>query len=340
MDSPEQLRTDRDRLPTTTPSDGAEDSLQDSPESYSTKRELRKILREESKWSMKSIAITALTGVSVAVIATQLNGLVSSMVLIAVMAFITASVSEIYRVFIGLTGLGARKAAAKAARLLPIVNSAEPKQPRDEEDSDPITEAMQVITSAYKLKPEQEADRPGLFKRFSYRMGNYGKANPFLWLVVLFLGIAVTTVAVTYLVTDGQPPQIIQRTVEVAQPLSEDERSSIVAEAKAQALAELRAEPSPAKVYTAQSVLDELNSLSARLLTMETELKGLATDDPSPTPNPGDQQALLDRITKLETEREALTKKLAELEAKIPAGTGGPAASNGTASLPTASPTR
>lgn len=286
------------------------------------RKELRKILREDSNWSLRSIVITALTGVSVAVISTQLTGLVSSFVLIAIMAFITASVSEIYRVFIALTGFGARRAAAQAARVLPLTVSEQKAAEQVEEN--PATEALAVVTSAYRLSEEQEARHPGLLRRISYRLKNYGKANPFLWLVVLFLGIAVTTISVTYLVTDGKPPQIIQRTVVATEELSAEDRAAIVAEAKQQALEELRSEPSESQNTTTvipdQSTADELSSISEKLLAMEAEMDELQRSAPTPSPQP--DQALLDRISKLETERDALTKRVAELEAKLAAANG------------------
>lgn len=301
----------------------------------STKRELRKILREDSNWSLRSIVITALTGVSVAVISTQLTGLVSSMVLIAIMAFISASMSEIYRVFLALTGFGAKKAAAQAAKVLPLT-AAEQRAAQEVGEADPVTEALEVVTSAYRLSEEQEARHPGLLRRFSYRLKNYGKANPFLWLVVLFLGIAITTLSVAYLVTDGQPPQIIQRTVSVTENLSAEDRAAIVAEAKEQALAELKVQDTDSArqpVATDQPMLDELSGLSDRLSAMETELGEIGTVQPAPGPIPPDQ-ALLDRIAKLEAERDTLTKRIAELEAKVAASAGAPAATGGTAVSP------
>lgn len=110
------LQTEGSPEPTDAPA--SQESAAKSEE-LTARKELRKIFREDSNWSLRSILITALTGVSVAVISTQLTGLVSSMVLIAIMAFVSASVSEIYRVFLALTGLGARKAAVRASRISP-----------------------------------------------------------------------------------------------------------------------------------------------------------------------------------------------------------------------------
>lgn len=350
MDSPElSPAVDTDRA---SERESAEASPEQKPEAVATKRELRKILREDSNWSMRSITVTALTGVSVAVISTQLNGLVSSFVLIAVMAFITASVSEIYRVFLALTGFGAKRAAAQAAKVLPLPaarsgergQSAGVDQPAEQDSENPVTEAIEVVTSAYRLNSEQEAQHPGILRRLGYRFRNYGRANPFLWLIVLFIGIAATTVSVAYLVTDGQPPQIIQRTVSVSEELSAQDRAAIVAEAKAQALEELQTQDSSTKqVAPAQpeSVSDELKALSDRLTAMETEIDGLSVPATTPAPDTGTDQPLLDRITKLENERDALTKRVAELEAKLAAGIPGAPATTGTVASPgVPSPTR
>lgn len=312
-----------DSKPTAAAPESVEEILQSDDVPLSTKRELRKILREDSNWSLRSITITALTGVSAAVIATQLNGIVSSMVLIAIMAFITASVSEIYRVFLALTGFGAKKAAAKAAKVLPLT-AAEQRAAQEASETDPVTEALEVVTSAYRLSEEQEAKHPGILRRISYRLKNYGKANPFLWLVVLFLGIAITTVSVAYLVTDGQPPQIIQRTVVATEEIAAEDRAAIVAEAKEQALEELRADEPTSRVTTVpdQSTVDELSGMGDRLSAMETEIGELGAAQPTPSPTLPDQ-TLLDRIAKLEAERDALTKRIEELEAKVAAGSSG-----------------
>lgn len=297
-----------------------------------TKRELRKILREDSNWSPRSILITALTGVSAALISTQLTGIVSSVVLIGIMAFITASISEIYRVFLALTGLGARKAAARAAKVLPLVPVPQGGV-SPEEAVRPITEAIEAVTGPYHLDELQEAEHPGIFRRMGYHIRNYGKANPFLWLVVLFFGIAATTLSVTYLVTDGEPPRIINRTVVTQQELSSSDRASIVAEAKKQALAELQKEqktvPTAAPTTTVtevpQSLSDELTSMGSQLTAMEKQLNELKADQPETSPSstpqpPGtDQQALLKRIGNLEAERDELTERLSELEAKVSA---------------------
>jgi len=306
-----------------------------------TKRELRKILREDSNWSPRSILITALTGVSAALISTQLTGIVSSVVLIGIMAFVTASISEIYRVFLALTGLGARKAAAQAARVIPLPLAPGVTQQTVDSDpapagaSDPITEALEAVTGPYHLDELQEAQQPGIFRRMGYHIRNYGKANPFLWLVVLFFGIAATTLSVTYLITDGQPPRIINRTVVTQQELSDSDRAAIVAEAKKQALAELQKEqrsqpsaaPSAPSTVTPRSVEESLSSLQSQLTAMEQKIDGLKSSEPAPssTSSPSssfsssDQKALLDRISKLETERDGLSKDLQALEDRVAA---------------------
>ena len=318
----------------------AEDSSQPTPsEVASAKRELRKILREDSNWSIRSIAITALTGVSVAVIATQLNGLVSSFVLIAVMAFITASVSEIYRVFLALTGFGAKRAAAKAARVIPLLPAEQRATARSElseridgdsetrEDKNPITDALHVVTDAYRLNPEQEAGGPNGLQRFLYRLRNYGRANPFLWLVVLFLGIALTTVSVAYLVTDGEPPRIIQRTVVQTEEIPEEDRAAIVNEAKDRALDELDTQqptadpttPAPSPTVD-QATLDELTAISDRLTAMETDMATLQAPAAVPTPSSDqDMESLRQRLSGLETERDELRLRVDELEESLSA---------------------
>lgn len=305
-----------------------EESAQGKPQA--TKEELRKILREDSTWSMRSIVITALTGISVAVISTQLTGLVSSVVLIGLMAFVTASVSEIYRIFLGLTGLGAKKAVhslplAQRQQLRANSSKKGELEANGEETTssskDSITEALQVVRKSYELSGDQRAKNPGIFKRAIYRLQNYGQANPFLWLVVIFFSIAVSTVAIAYAVTDGAPPQIVQHTVEVTkeEDISEEDRASIVDEAREGALADLETQPTaPATPVDSSAVLEELQGLSDRLSAMETEIEGIATNQPPvQTTAPSNDQALVDRISALESEREALEARLAELEAQL-----------------------
>ena len=319
------------------PSSSPVEAAESEEQILTTKRELRKILREDSNWSPRSILITALTGVSAALISTQLNGIVSSVVLIAIMAFITASISEIYRVFLALTGLGARKAAARAAKVIPLpLAPGSTPQPADSPGlTDPITEALEAVTGPYHLDELQEAQHPGIFRRMGYHIRNYGKANPFLWLVVLFFGIAATTLSVTYLLTDGEPPRIINRTVVTQQELSDSDRAAIVAEAKRQALAELQREqksqpsavPEAPTTVTPRSVEESLSSLQSQLSTMEQEIDGLKASQSTPIPtsappsssSSASQKPLLDRISKLETERDSLSKQLQELEDRLAA---------------------
>lgn len=321
--------------PTTTGGEPIEPEATEAP--LTAKRELKKILREDSNWSIRSISITALTGVSVAVISTQLNGLVSSMVLIAIMAFITASVSEIYRVFLALTGFGARRAAKALPKVVQTPGRAEDPPAIVEAPAieRPITEALDVVTSAYRLSDEQEARHPGILRRVGYRLKNYGKANPFLWLIVLFLGIAITTVSVAYLVTDGKPPQIVQRTVVSTQELSQEDRASIVEEAKAQALEQLRSEQ--AEQSSRQVDWGSVNSLGSQLSTLEGELDELRSSTAAPTPSPSDpvvsDQPMLDRISALETERTQLLERIAKLEA-AQSGSTGSGTTGGTGSTP------
>lgn len=330
-----------------------------------TKRQLRKIIREDSKWSMSSIAITALTGVSVAVISTQLTGLVSSMVLIAIMAFISASVSELYRIFLGVTGLGAKKAAAQAAKVIPIplavdqlrvsasnaassANRNEAASARASEEpvssdsletaadssssrgatdsADPITEAIQVIANPYRLSESQEATRPGRLRRIGYHLSNYSRANPFLLLVALFIGVAIATLATAYIATDGEPPQIVQRTVQVTQELSAADRAAIVAEAKQQALEEVQAQQ-PLPIAPLAPVQDpDLSELTGKISALESELDNMRLVQPTPSatsqPTPGGASVdtqLTTRVTQLEKERADLSKRVTELEAELAA---------------------
>lgn len=300
-----------------------------------TRKELKKILREDSNWSLKSITITALTGVSVAIISTQLTGLVSSMVLIAVMAFITASVSELYRIFIALTGLGAKKAAAIVLPLqdeeeAKIAHNVEPEKLKEElEDAkqtssggkpDPVTAAIKVVSNAYKLNTEQKSEDPGIFRKLLYHFKNYTIANPFLLLVVLFLGIAISTVAATYIISDGEPPQIIEKTMVKQERLSTTDRSEIVQEAKAAALEELRTEISGSSAQTINTVDPaELSSIQEKLATLELELEGVdrAVSTPTPTPPPSESRDILDRVKELEKEKAFLEDRIAKLEAEL-----------------------
>lgn len=326
-----------------------EDSLTVEPKT--TNKELKKILREDSNWSLKSILITALTSVSVAVISTQLTGLVSSMVLIAMMAFITASVSEIYRVFIALTGLGAKKAASKVLPVLPADSAtnqtgtlkdpnsvsdprviAESTSTSTTQSTSPVTAALQVVSKAYKLNPEQESRAPGLWKRLFYRIANYTKANPFLLLVILFLGISTSTIAAAYIFTDGEPPQIIEKTVVSTEKISNKDRATIIEEAKNEALEEMKLQQSVQQPVNSDAETEkDLGSLAERLAAMEEKITGLdraaesETLKPSPSPSTLETSPetieLTEKLKALESERQDLEARIAELENKVALGT-------------------
>lgn len=309
----------------------------ESPSPLTTRKQLRKILREDSNWSIRSITITALTGVSAALIATQLTGLVSSLVLIALMSFVTASMSEIYRVFLALTGFGAKRAAAITSKKIPLLGTnAAVEEP---ESKQLMSGAIHVVSDAYKLNDEQKSHRAGPLKRALYHVKNYGKANPFLWLVGVFLLTALTSISVTYLVTGGEPPQIIQRTVIHTEELSNDDKSAIVTEAKDQALNQLESTSSTTVtpvVTKDQATTDQLADISSRLAALEAEIAASKTQVPSteqPTnPNAANDQStintLLAKLAALQAETDALNKRIADLEA-AKNNTGTPAPTSG-----------
>lgn len=306
-----------------------------APEALTTRKQLRKILREDSNWSIRSIFITALTGVSAAIIATQLTGLVSSLVLVALMSFVSASISELYRISLALTGLGAKRAAAITGKRIPSLTIASSE--KETESKQLMSGAINVVNDAYKLNEEQKAQQVGPLKRGIYHLKNYGKANPFLWLVGIFLLTSVTSISVTYLITDGNPPQIIQRTVIQTEQLSNDDKTAIVTEAKDQALDQLESTDSNRTVIQVpaedQIGSEQLEAISSRLAALEAELAASkdqapnATQQPSP-PVSNDQatiSSLQTKLAALQAETDALNKRIIELEAAAKSNGSSPA---------------
>lgn len=323
---------------TSTPSDSilkenADNVEQTEEEILSTKKQLKKIIREDSNWSLKSISIAGLTGVSVALISTQLTSLVSSLMLIALMAFISATVSEFYRIFVALSTLGAKKVVENAPIQIPLfiakpgndeveVKSVSldknvegpltrPTRPatKPQDTSDPVTAAISVITQAYRV-PDEEAETVGRFKRGLSRVRNYARANPFLMLILLFVGVSLATIGGSYALSNGDP-KTIWRTVVVKEEVSEEQKNELLNQA-AQEIA-----PTVSGLAS-QSDLDligaELDSLSGSVESLRLELdKANAGQGDAPI----DAKAFESRITELESERADLTSKIAELEARL-----------------------
>jgi len=287
----------------------------------STKRQLRKIIREDSNWSPRGLIIAALTGVSVAAISTQLTGLLGSTVLIAVMAMVSATVSELYRIFLALTGLGAKKAAEKAAILRSReLSGGEAPGPYPEAASelDPITEAMATITSAYKM-PENVPRKKSVFGRFFQRLASYGRANPFFWAVLVFVGIAGSTIAVVYSISDGQPTQIINRTVTVEESMSPSEKQAIVDQTEEQLMEELQKRIDSAISSETTSQASDLSELEARLSELSQKVETLEASTIPPTTPPATNDDSTQELAELREQLEALQASYDELKARLDA---------------------
>lgn len=301
--------------------DGRAASSGDAP--TSTKRQLRKIIREDSSWSPRGIIIASLTGVSVAAISTQLTGLLGSTVLIAVMAMVSATVSEIYRIFLALTGLGAKKAAERATARLPgepSNGSAKDRQRRNELESDPITEAMDTITNAYRM-PEGVPQKKSIFGRFFQRLAGYGRANPFFWTVLVFVALAGSTIAIVYSISDGEPPQIINRTVTVEEALTPGEKQAIVNRAEEQLMAELQERIASAVSSEAANQATELSELQEKISELIQRMDALEAplDSPSPTLPPSESDDPTRELAELREQLEALQTSYDELNARLDA---------------------
>lgn len=310
-------------------------SEQTEEEILSTKKQLKKIIREDSNWSIKSISIAGLTGVSVALISTQLTSLVSSLMLIAMMAFISATVSEFYRIFVALSALGAKKVVENAPIQVPLfiakpgnddvsVKSvslnkdvagpfpkAAPQVIKSQDTSDPVTAAISVITQAYRV-PDEEAETVGRFKRGLSRVKNYARANPFLMLILLFVGVSLATIGGSYALSNGDPKTIWQ-TIVVKEEVSEEQKNELVSEAAKEIAPTVDGLASQSDL---DSISVEIGSLSASVETLRTELDKVSTNQTNP---PTDTQVFESRIAELETERAELTDKIAALEARLDA---------------------
>lgn len=313
--------------------ENSDTSEQTEEEVLSTKKQLKKIIREDSNWSIKSISIAGLTGVSVALISTQLTSLVSSLMLIALMAFISATVSEFYRIFVALSTLGAKKVVENAPIQIPLfiakpgnddvdVRSvslnkdvegpfpkAAPQTTKPQDTSDPVTAAISVITQAYRV-PDEEAETVGRFKRGLSRVRNYARANPFLMLILLFVGVSLATIGGSYAISNGDPKTIWQ-TVVVKEEVSEEQKNELVSEAAREIAPTVTGLASQSDL---DSISFEIGSLSESVETLRTELDKVNTNQNAA---PTGVEALESRIADLELERAELTDKIAALEARL-----------------------
>ena len=300
----------------------------------STKKQLRKILREDSNWSIKSISIAGMTGVSVALISTQLTSLVSSIVLIAIMAFISATVSEFYRIFVALSTLGAKKVASKTP--LQISNLADRTSAQSGnrtssesssssadtsplsssgnsvstvEESDPITDALHVITQAYQL-PADEEQTVGRFRRGFSRIRNYTRANHFLMLILLFLGVSLATVGASYALSNGDPKTVWQ-TIVVKEEVSDVQKKELISEAVKEATPVVTHLVSQSEL---NSMATEVASLTASVEDLKKALGKMNLDQADAAK---DTSSFEKRVSELEVERGNLARKVSELEAKL-----------------------
>lgn len=152
------------------------------------RRELRKILREDSSLSLLKVSGTALTAVSMALISTQLTSVLNSLALVAIVSIGSAIVNEFYRVVLSVTSLGAKKVIA------PIVMT-NPDGSTTEIPAVQTVEPIPVATAAVSL---DEAPRTSGKRSVVESIKLYFHRNPLMRMILLFTAVSAVTITANY----------------------------------------------------------------------------------------------------------------------------------------------
>lgn len=225
------------------------------------KGEIKKIVKEDSSWSLKSIVVASATGVSVALISTKLAGFLNSVVLVAVMAFISATVSEFYRIFVALSALGAKKVVERSP--LSIGGDSGVSSVDSQVDA---TEAIDTITKAFKLPEKELQAHPSVGGRGVARVKHYLRSNPFVLMVCLSLFVSLFTIAASYVASNSGVPDVVKETVVVREDVSEAEKQDLVNQAVD------KVKPGTVSIGEVESLRSEIDLLKSELQSTKSEL--------------------------------------------------------------------
>lgn len=262
------------------------------------KKTLVKVIKEDSTLSPAKVVITALTAVSVAIISTKLTTVLNGLTLAALVAVISAILSEAYRIVTALTAHGVEKAVV-------------PIEKRN------LTDRESELRAESDTKDDSAPRRPlAVLREYFARRKN-------MQLVALFTTTAILTIGTSFLVAKslGEPSLVSNNypTEVRAEQLTEKQKQDIIDKAVSEATDSptLPAPSDPSSEKAPSEEPAEEKEASEKPVAPKTtdapsneepEEANAPADPVSPKSNPDDTDALRDEIQKLRERLDELEK--------------------------------
>ena len=230
---------------------------------------IKTVIKEGSTWSSVRVIGTALTAITMALVASKITDFVSSLVLVGMLSIGTALFSEIYRILLSFTTLGAKKVVFKAERKNSL-NGALSAEFRENTRSSSLSE--NVDNSSVVVEPVLSHNDTHSTLSYSNSWMKYLWSNSTIRLVVLFAVVATLTVTVSYFVSNSaEKVETTYSTIvnNPAQMLTDEEKQEIIDDASMK----------PQKsVLEMQSKIDELKAEKSALETKISKLEAADTE--------------------------------------------------------------
>lgn len=159
-----------------------------------TKKILHKIVKEDSAFSIIKVIATMLTAVTIAFLSSKLTGYVGTLVLVALLSIGTAILTEIYRIIISITTIGAKTVVKPILRINPDGTTTEI----------PIVKKIEPESKTI-IDPDDESETQrshGTNKQKHNKIIKYFQRNPIMRFMLLFMLTSVVTIGATYYMTE------------------------------------------------------------------------------------------------------------------------------------------
>lgn len=199
------------------------------------KKKLKKIIKDGlSNLSFLKIAGTTLAAISMALISTRLTSVVSSLILVGIVSVGSAVLSEVFKIILTASSMGAKKVVTPILKIQPInEETGEVHIVREEVDSEPDDDAENENLDRDGDTTDDSGSGSPVVVRFLKRLWS----SSFIKFVILFASVALLTIMTSYVVSNANhSTQTAYTTVtHPVQGLTQQEKNQIASDASAQA---------------------------------------------------------------------------------------------------------
>lgn len=244
----------------------------------------KKVVKEGSNWSSIRVVGTALTAITMALVASKLTNFVSSLALVGMLSVGTALFSEVYRILLSFTTLSAKKVVAPVFKV---------------EKKNAVTGELEIVDVS--TETVAVVSEPSIAEIAAYKeLPSWQRAFKYLWrnsvirLVLLFAVVATLTVTVSYFVSNAaEKVETTYTTVNnPAQMLTDAEKQEIIDNASIE---------SEQSVWALQMKVEELKDEKS---TLETKVSNLESEAVLHKDNMLSVQEQIDALKKQVDEKE------------------------------------